>query len=100
MSCHNFAQSLDIISQDPKDATLQGKGEFPLLHGKVSKDVFVIFRLDEWQDHLFEHLHWPQESHALHVFGHFVGCYLEKKHRKVWFQPKILQGNGNFTAPF
>lgn len=57
MSCHNFAQSLDIISQEPKDTTLQGKGEFPLLHGKVSKGVFVIFRLDEWQDHLFEHLH-------------------------------------------
>lgn len=57
--------------------------QFP---GTVSKYVFVIFCLEKWQGHLCEHLNWQWESQNLHLLGDFVGCYLEKKHRKVWFQ--------------
>lgn len=65
-----------ISSQERKDATLQGKGGFPLWQGTVSKYVFyvcVIFCLEKWQGHLCEHLNWPWESQHLHLLGAFCG---------------------------
>lgn len=89
-----------ILSQEPEDATLQGKGRFPLLHGKVPKDVFMIFSLERRQDHLFEHLNW-QQSHIICIYwGHFVGCYLEKKYRKSWFQTRHSTRKWKFHCSF
>lgn len=89
-----------IISQEPEDATSQEKGRFPLLHGKVPKDVFVIFCLEKRQDCLFEHLNWPQNPIICIYRGHFVGCYLEKKHRKSWFQTQHSTRKWKFHCSF
>lgn len=89
-----------IVSQEPEDATLQGKGRFPLLHGKVPKDVFVIFCLEKRQDHLFEHLNWPQNPTICIYWGILGVVILRRNTEKVGSKPSIPQGNGNFIAPF
>lgn len=103
MACFHSTQLPEyqsILSQEPEDATLRGKRRFPLLHRKVPKDVFMISFLEKRQDHLFERLTW-QQNHIICIYwGHFVGCYLEKKHRKSWFQTRHSTRNGNFIAPF